>query len=106
MSTLNHTSPKLGLYLPTATDETNVIDTLQQEFRSQHPHASAVIALILIVVGAGLILPAVMAGILGVVGFGAGGVVAGRYFPRCFARISSLQTNTTIQEVLRLFYNR
>ena len=61
-------------------------DANDEDFRSRYLYASAA----LILVGVGLALPGVAVGILGAIGFGAGGVVAGQYFPHCFTRISLL----------------
>ena len=52
-------------------------------FRTQHPYVTAALAVTLIGVGTATVLPAVTVGILGAIGFGPGGVAAGRYFPYC-----------------------
>ena len=50
------------------------------DFRSQHPYAAAALGVTLVGAGAILVLPAVGIAILGAVGFGSGGVAAGRCF--------------------------
>jgi hypothetical protein len=50
------------------------------DFRSQHPYAAAALSVTLIGVGAAVVLPAATVLVLGAIGFGPGGVAAGRYF--------------------------
>ena len=51
------------------------------DFRSEHPYVTAALAVTMIGVGTAVVLPAVTVGILGAIGFGSGGVAAGRHFP-------------------------
>jgi len=51
------------------------------DFRSEHPYVAAALGVTMIGVGTAVVLPAITVGILGAVGFGAGGVGAGRKFP-------------------------
>jgi len=51
------------------------------DFRSEHPYVAAALAVTMVGVGTAAVLPAVTVGILGAIGFGSGGVVAGRRFP-------------------------
>jgi len=51
------------------------------DFRSQHPYVAATLAVTMVGVGTFVALPGIVAGILGAVGFGAGGVAAGQHFP-------------------------
>ena len=52
-------------------------NTEDGDFRTQHPYAAAALSFVLVGAGTALVLPAMGAAILGVVGFGPGGVVAG-----------------------------
>ena len=53
-------------------------DSNDDDFCSEHPYATAALAVTLIGVGTALVLPAV---IIGIVGLGPGGVAAGQYPP-------------------------
>lgn len=52
-------------------------DVNDGDFRSEHPYATAAIAVTLVGVGSVVILPAVTVGVLAIVGFGPAGVAAG-----------------------------
>jgi len=79
-------------------------DAKDGDFRSQHPYAAAALAVTLIGVGSVVVLPAVAVGVLGVIGFTPGGVVAGIFSSlKIFSRS---QTNATLQEVLQRVCNR
>ena len=49
-------------------------------FRSEHPYVAAALGVTMVGVGTAVVLPAVTVGILGAIGFGSGGVAAGRHF--------------------------
>ena len=61
-----------------------------RNFRAKHPYISAVLSVALVGTGIALLFPAAKAVILGAVGFGAGGVIAG---PSFLLKASSLNVN-------------
>jgi hypothetical protein len=50
------------------------------DFPSEHSYATAALAVTLIGVGTAVFIPAMTVGMLGIIGFGSGGVAAGQYF--------------------------
>ena len=61
------------------------LDDRDGDFPSDHPYATAALAVTLIGVGTAVLLPAVTVGMLGIIGLGSGGVAAGQFFPFYFS---------------------